>query len=155
MPKRWKLFVITGDTVKMNTIKTYSELKKIPTFEKRFEYLKLEGIVGVETFGYERYLNQSFYRSREWKKIRDEVILRDNGCDLGIEGYDIFKRVIIHHMNPISRTDIVDHTDMLLNPEYLICVSKRTHDAIHYGDSDLLPKLPIERSKNDMCPWKR
>lgn len=141
--------------VKMNTIKTYSQLIKRLTFEERFIYLKLEGVVGAETFGFERYLNQSFYRSREWKRIRDEVILRDNGCDLGVEGYEVPARAIIHHMNPISKYDVINHTDVLLNPEYLILVSKRTHDAIHYGDESLLPKPLVERTKNDMCPWKR
>lgn len=140
---------------KMN-IRTYSELVKLPTFEERYRYLRLGSQVGDETFGHDRYLNQSFYKSKEWFYIRDEVILRDLGCDLGIPGREIFKRVIIHHMNPLSKTDIIDRTDFLLNPEYLICTTKRTHDAIHYSDdSILIPDILPERSANDICPWRR
>lgn len=140
---------------KMN-IRTYSELVKLPTFEERYQYLRLGSQVGDETFGHDRYLNQSFYKSKEWFYIRDEVILRDLGCDLGIPGREIFKRVIIHHMNPLSKTDIIDRTDFLLNPEYLICTTKRTHDAIHYSDdSILIPDILPERSANDTCPWRR
>lgn len=137
------------------TIKTYSELIKLPTFEERFGYLKLDGSVGVETFGFDRYLNQAFYTSNEWKALRNKIILRDNGCDLGIEGREIYSRVIIHHMNPITKDDILQRTEFLLNPEYLICTMKNTHDAIHYGDENLLFKGPVERSKNDTCPWRR
>lgn len=136
------------------TIKTYSELITIPTFEERYEYLKLGGRVGEDTFGFDRYLNQIFYRSKEWKSVRDEVILRDNGCDLGIEGREIHGRILIHHMNPISKSDILERSDLLLNPEYLISTIKQTHDAIHYGDKNLLMKEPIERSRNDTCPWR-
>lgn len=136
-------------------IRTYSELIKLPTFEERFRYLKLDGSVGVETFGYDRYLNQAFYTSDEWKALRNKIILRDNGCDLGIEGREIYSRVIIHHMNPITKDDILQRTEFLLNPEYLICTMKNTHDAIHYGDENLLFKGPVERSKNDTCPWRR
>lgn len=137
------------------SIRTYSELILLPTYEERFDYLKLDGLVGKETFGFDRYLNQIFYRSPEWKSIRDHVIIRDNGCDLGIDGREIFGRILIHHMNPISKEDIVNRSDFLLNPEYLICVSKLTHDAIHYGDEDLLVKDPIVRRPNDTCPWKK
>lgn len=136
-------------------IRTYSELILLPTFMERYRYLKLGGKVGEETFGFDRYLNQQFYRSREWKKIRDEVILRDGACDLGIPDREIPSRVIIHHMNPITKYDIINQTEFLLNPEYMICTIKRTHDAIHYGDESLLFDGLIERSKNDTCPWKR
>ena len=136
-------------------IRTYSELIKLPTFEERFQYLKLDGNVGVETFGFDRYLNQAFYSSDEWKSIRNQVIIRDNGCDLGIEGREIYKRIIIHHMNPITKEDLLYRTEYLLNPEYMICTMKNTHDAIHYGDENLLFKDPIERKPNDTCPWRR
>ena len=136
------------------SIKTYSELIQYPTFEDRFKYLQLKGRVGEDTFGFDRYINQRFYRSIEWKRIRDQVILRDKGCDLGILGHEIYGRVIIHHMNPISAKDISDATDYLLNPEYLICVSHLTHNAIHYGDESILVTTPIERRKNDTCPWR-
>ena len=136
-------------------IRTYSELIKLPTFEERFQYLKLDGDVGVETFGFDRYLNQAFYSSDEWKSIRNQVIIRDNGCDLGIEGREIYKRIIIHHMNPITKEDLLYRTEYLLNPEYMICTMKNTHDAIHYGDENLLFKDPIERKADDTCPWRR
>ena len=136
-------------------IRTYSELIKLPTFEERFQYLKLDGDVGVETFGFDRYLNQAFYSSDEWKSILNQVIIRDNGCDLGIEGREIYKRIIIHHMNPITKEDLLYRTEYLLNPEYMICTMKNTHDAIHYGDENLLFKDPIERKPNDTCPWRR
>lgn len=138
----------------MKNIKTYSELITIPTFEERFEYLKLDGQVGVETFGFDRYLNQAFYKSDEWLSIRDYVITRDNGCDLGMEGYEIYGRILIHHINPITKDDIIQRSRILLDPENLITTVKRTHDAIHYGDSNLLMKAPIERRKNDTCPWR-
>lgn len=128
----------------MKNIKTYSELITIPTFEERFEYLKLDGQVGVETFGFNRYLNQAFYKSDEWLSIRDYVITRDNGCDLGVEGYEIYGRILIHHINPITKDDIVHRSKSLLDPENLITTVKRTHDAIHYGDSNLLMRAPIE-----------
>ena len=136
-------------------VRTYSDLIKIPTFEERFKYLQLSGFVGKETFGFDRYLNQNFYRSAEWKRIRDQVIVRDNGCDLGIEDRTIAGKILIHHMNPINDKDILNMTDILLNPEYLICVSHITHNAIHYGNEDLLIKDPVVRFKNDTCPWKR
>lgn len=135
-------------------IRTYSELITIPTFKERFKYLQLSGLIGNQIFGYDRYLNQMFYRSQKWKKIRDEVIIRDNACDLAMEGYDIFGKVIIHHMNPLSIKDIKSETEYLLDPEFLICVTHNTHNAIHYGDESLLPILPKERTANDTCPWK-
>lgn len=130
-------------------------MSKLCSFEERFRYLQLGGTVGEDTFGFDRYLNQTFYRSKEWKSVRDLVIIRDNGCDLGAEGCPIFGRVLIHHMNPITQKDILQQSELLLNPEYLVCVSHTTHNAIHYGDEKLLPKAPIERSKNDTCPWKK
>ncbi len=136
-------------------IRTYSELIKLKTFKDRFEYLKLDGIVGEETFGFDRYMNQIFYKSREWTSVRRAVIIRDNGCDLGVEGYEIHGKILIHHMNPINLSDIVHKTDELLNPDYLITTVLSTHNAIHYGNASLLPALPIERRVNDTCPWKR
>lgn len=134
--------------------RTYRELVKFKTFKKRFDYLKLSGTVGKDTFGFDRWFNQRFYNSAEWRHIRDFVIIRDNGCDLGIAGNDISGKILIHHMNPISIADIENRSDILLDPEYLICVSHNTHNAIHYGDSDLLLNNPIRRIKNDTCPWK-
>lgn len=137
-------------------IRTYTELSKLQTFEERFEYLRLDGEVGKDTFGFDRIFNQKFYRSAEWRRIRDQVIIRDNGCDLGILGHEIYgQRILIHHMNPISLEDLERKTEILMNPEYLITTIHNTHNAIHYGDADLLIKLPKERSKNDTCPWKR
>lgn len=136
------------------TIRTYSELITLPTFEERYRYLKLDGRVGEQTFGFDRYLNQLFYTSDEWRSLRNDIILRDNGCDLGIEGREIYGRILIHHMNPITVEDILKRSDYLLNPEYLITTVKATHDAIHYGDESKLVTLPIERSRNDTCPWR-
>lgn len=139
----------------MTFIKRYSELKEIECFEDRYDYLKLSGQVGYDTFGFDRYLNQDFYRSKEWKDIRNYVIVRDNGCDLGCAGYEIQEPILIHHMNPITKEDILNRTQYLLDPEYLISTTKRTHNAIHYGDKRSLPKNLIIRTKNDTCPWKR
>lgn len=136
------------------SIRTYSELITLPTFIERYRYLKLSGRVGEDTFGFDRYLNQVFYQSKEWRSIRDYVVTRDNGCDLGMVGHEIYGRILIHHMNPITADDILKRSDLLLNPEYLICTIKNTHDAIHYSDESLLITDPIERSKNDTCPWK-
>lgn len=148
--------ITVGRTMMMKTnIRTYSELIKLSTFEERYRYLKLDGKVGEETFGFDRYLNQMFYKSKEWRSVRNHVILRDNGCDLGIEGREIHGRILIHHMNPITKEDILNRSDFLMNPEYLISTIETTHNAIHYGDEDLLMKDPIERRKNDTCPWKR
>ena len=142
-----------GQTKKMS-IRTYSELIQLPTFEERFRYLQLNGQVGEDTFGFDRYINQRFYRSKEWLQVRDYVIVRDKGCDLGVEGYEIYGRILIHHLNPISVRDITDLSDFLLNPEYLISTTHLTHNAIHYGDESILMTAPIERSKNDTCPWR-
>ena len=136
-------------------IRTYKELSQLKTFEERFEYLKLGGLVGVDTFGFDRYLNQMLYRSSEWKTIRHKVIVRDNGCDLGCDDHEIFgQRIIVHHMNPISIEDIKEGSKFLLNPEFLITTIHSTHNAIHYGDGSLLVSAPIERRQNDTCPWK-
>ncbi len=135
-------------------IRTYTELSKLQTFDERYRYLQLNGAVGKETFGFDRYINQIFYKSQEWKSIRDFVIVRDNGCDLGIEGYEIHGRILIHHMNPILPKDIETQSEFLLNPEYLISTILSTHNAIHYGDVSLLARAPVERSKNDTCPWR-
>lgn len=135
-------------------MRTYSELIKLATLAERFDYLKLGGVIGEDTFGFERYLNQNFYRSAVWKKIRNQVIIRDNGCEMGLEDYPISGRIIIHHMNPVDSDDIIHQRDILLNPEFLICVGNQTHNAIHYGSIDLLPQDPIERKPNDTCPWK-
>lgn len=147
-----------GDTAVMvmpMIIRSYSELKTLSTFEERYNYLRLKGRVGQDTFGFDRIFNQMFYRSREWKAVRDLVIVRDGACDLGIEGHEIRERIIIHHMNPISLDDIRENSDFLMNPEYLITTIHSTHNAIHYGDEGLLRKAPIERTRNDTCPWKR
>ena len=137
-------------------IRTYSELSRLKTFRERYEYLKLDGTVGEETFGFDRYINQMFYKSEEWKRIRNYVITRDNGCDLGIPDRKIVDSVIlVHHMNPITKEDIINKNEILLDPEYLITTIKLTHDAIHYGDESLLAEDLIVRSKNDTCPWKR
>lgn len=136
------------------SIRTYSELITLHTFEERFKYLQLNGQVGESTFGFDRYMNQVFYRSQKWKSIRDFVIIRDCGCDLGVEGYDIHGKIIIHHMNPLSMRDIETESDFLLNPDFLICTTHNTHNAIHYGDENLLVTTPIERTKNDTCPWR-
>lgn len=138
----------------MKNYKTYSELSKLPTFKERFEYLKLGGIVGEATFGFDRYLNQFFYRSKEWQSIRNRVIVRDEASDLGIADYPIPKYIVVHHMNPISEEEIENGSKDILNPEFLICVSRQTHNAIHFGDESLLPSTPVERYLNDTCPWR-
>ena len=155
MPTQLMLCGHTEAMAKTMKIRTYEELSKLKTFEERYEYLKLDGLVGEETFGFDRYLNQKFYKyDPDWKKVRDEVIFRDNGCDLGIEGREINGLILVHHMNPISKDDILNRSEYLLNPNYLITTIKSTHDAIHYGSSDLLMKDPVVRSKNDTCPWR-
>lgn len=143
--------------MKMNRmIRSYSELVRLQTFKERYEYLKLDGEVGVETFGYDRYLNQLLYNSREWKlDVRPKIIIRDNGCDLGCEGFDIPERILIHHINPITVDDIVMRRDIVFDPENLISTSHRTHTAIHYGDESLLITEVTQRRKNDTCPWRR
>lgn len=135
-------------------IRTYSELILLPTFEERFDYLRLNGQVGYETFGFDRWMNQEFYNSREWHLIRNKVIARDLGCDLAILDRRLIKYIIVHHMNPISQKDIEFSTDFLLNPEYLITIGPITHKAVHYGDENLLVKDYIPRTKNDTCPWR-
>lgn len=135
-------------------IRMYSDLIKLKTFEERYQYLRLSGVVGAETFGFDRFINQDFYRSREWKAVRDFIIVRDNGCDLAMEGYDIHGKIIIHHMNPVTIKDIQESSSFLMEPEYLISTTLSTHNAIHYGDESLLIKEPVRRSKNDTCPWK-
>jgi hypothetical protein len=141
-------------------IRTYTELIKLPTFEERFEYLKLNSSIGAITFGFDRYANQIFYSSNAWKEIRRKVILRDSNdmgvLDLGHPDYQISGKVMVHHMNPIKIEDIIDKKDYILDPEFLICVSKETHNAIHYGDSNLLPRYTfIVRTPNDTCPWRK
>lgn len=134
-------------------VRTYTELLSIPTFEERFKYLKLDGHVGEETFGFDRYLNQVFYHSYEWKQVRNAVIVRDMGYDLGSEDRPIFGKILVHHMNPITLKDISVRSEYLLNPDYLISTCKRTHDAIHFGDETILYENPIERRPGDTCPW--
>lgn len=138
----------------MTVIRTYSELSQLETFEERYNYLRLNGVVGLDTFGFDRYLNQAFYQSQEWKRTRDIVILRDNGCDLGVDGFVIYGNIYIHHMNPITLEDIRERNESLFNPEYLICTTHSTHNAIHYGDESLLISSPVVRTKNDTCPWR-
>ena len=135
-------------------IRTYSDLRNYKTFIERYRYLKLVGVVGADTFGTDRYINQMLYKSYRWRKIRNEVIIRDNGCDLGVDGYDIYDKIIIHHMNPLTIEDIEEEKDEIFDPEFLISTSFRTHNAIHYGDESLLPAEPIERRPYDTCPWK-
>lgn len=140
----------------MKMIRTYSELIRLPTFLERFRYLQLGGQVGVETFGYDRYLNQILYRTAEWKRFRNEIIVRDNGCDLGCEGYDIVgQKILVHHINPISVEDVLRRDPKVFDPENVISTTLNTHNAIHYSDESLLVTEPIERKPNDTCPWRR
>lgn len=136
-------------------MKTYTELIKYSSFEDRFNYLKLDGNVGEETFGFDRWLNQKFYSSKEWQSIRDFVIIRDGGCDMAMDGYEIPGKIYVHHMNPITQSDLIHASDFLIDPEYLVCVSHSTHNAIHYGDISLLQTDPIVRTPNDTCPWRQ
>lgn len=135
-------------------VRTYTELLTLPTYEERFKYLKLHADVGDETFGHDRYLNQLFYRSPEWKRLRNYVITRDFGCDMALQDFEIMDKIVVHHMNPIDKNDVLTHSEILMDPEYLICVSDTTHKAIHYGDESLLFVEPIERRPNDMIPWR-
>ena len=137
----------------MTATKSYSELKRLHTFEERFDYLSLQGYVGESTFGYDRWINQRFYGSREWKQMREFVILRDQGCDLGTEGYELHTGLLIHHMNPITPDDIVHSDSSILDPNQLITTSRLTHNAIHYGNRDMLKKPYVERSRNDTSLW--
>ena len=143
------------DRVISNDIKSYSVVILLPTLEERFNYLKLSGKVGAETFGYDRYLNQILYHDPEWRRIRNDVIIRDNGCDLGVEDYEIKGRILVHHINPITIDDVKLRRYCVFDLDNLICTSHDTHNAIHYGDVNLLPKNPIERKPNDTCPWRR
>lgn len=137
-------------------IRSYKELVKLDNYEDRYLYLLLGDKIGEDTFGFDRYLNQTFYKSSEWKRLRNEIIIRDNGCDLGMSGFDIYGKIIIHHMNPIRKNDILNATDYLMNPDFLICVSMDTHNAIHYGDKNYLDRFKdVSRSPNDICPWRR
>ena len=135
--------------------KTYSELIQIPTYEDRLKYAYLGGGVGNETFGFDRWLNQRLYNSKEWRQLRNDIIIRDNGCDLAMKGYDLYDRILIHHLNPITYDDVVNRADCIFDPENLICVSHDTHNYIHYGiQDDKLKGLNFERTPNDTCPWK-
>ena len=137
----------------MTIFRTYSELCRLDDFEDRYDYLSLKGIVGDSTFGFDRWINQNFYTSREWKQVRSRVILRDNGCDLGVPGYEIFSELMVHHMNPVILDDIYDNAEYLLDPEFLITTSLRTHNAIHYGDKNQLPQGIVERKPGDTKLW--
>jgi hypothetical protein len=134
-------------------MRSYSELRRLTTFEERFQYLSLVGQVGAATFGFDRWINQHFYRSREWKQVRDLVILRDNGCDLGISGYEIHHGLLVHHMNPILPEDLARGEQWILDPEYLVTTTHRTHNAIHYGDESLIRRPPVERRPGDTKLW--
>jgi len=134
-------------------VRTYSELRRLTTFEERYAYLVLQGEVGNSTFGFDRWMNQQFYRSREWKQVRNVVVFRDNGCDLGVPGYEIYNRLMVHHMNPISAEDLANGEPWVLDPEYLITTTHRTHNAIHYGDDSLLSRAPVERRPGDTKLW--
>ena len=138
-------------------ILTYSEMIKMESFIDRFRYLKLDGRVAEETFGFDRYLNQRFYTSKEWRDLRNLVIDRDRGCDLGVQGCEIYGTILIHHMNPVNEKDILNRTELLFNPEYLVCVSRNTHNALHYGDESLIKDryTIVERCTNDTIPWKK
>ena len=135
-------------------IRTYSEMITLKTYEERFDYLKIGGRVGLETFGYDRYLNQILYNTKQWKKFRREIIIRDNACDLACEGYEINYRILVHHINPITVEDIINRNPMIFDPENAITTTHRTHNAIHYGDKNLLVLQPMERTPNDTCPWR-
>lgn len=140
----------------MNFFRTYSELIQIPTFEARFEYCKITSLIGQQTFGFDRYINQALYqRNPRWLKLRRDLIIRDNGCDLAHQDYPVNKRIILHHLNPITEDDILNERSIVFDPENLVCVSHNTHNAIHYGTADLLPKGEITRLPNDTCPWRQ
>jgi hypothetical protein len=134
-------------------MRKYSELRRLSTFEDRFDYLVLRGEVGAATFGFDRWINQRFYQSREWKQVRDWVVYRDDACDLGIPGYEIFARLLVHHMNPITSEDFARGGEWVLDPEYLITTTHRTHNAIHYGDQSLISRPPVERRPGDTKLW--
>lgn len=134
-------------------VRTFSEMSRFPTFEERFEYLKLGGEVGHSTFGFDRWINQRFYTSWEWKNVRQRVIIRDNGCDLGVPGYEINGALLIHHINPMEADDIIHGEEWILNPNYLITTTHNTHNAIHYGDISLIPPRMVERRPGDTRLW--
>jgi len=134
--------------------RTYDELSQLKTFDERFQYLKLDGVIGEDLFGYMRQLNQAFYTSSLWKNVRNQIIIRDDGCDLGIPGHTIFGKLLVHHLNPLTKEDLINHSSRLVDPNNLITVSFDTHQAITYGDVALIQRDPIERSENDTCPWK-
>jgi hypothetical protein len=147
---------VTKMSIRGNQPRCYSELITLPTFEERFKYLKLDGRVGADTFGFDRHLNQMVYqKDPRWKNARDLVIIRDNGCDLGVEGREIYGKIIVHHMNPITVDDILNDREWIFDPEFLICTVHNTHNAIHYGDESLLTLGPTVRTQHDTCPWKR
>ena len=135
-------------------IRTYRECMQLPTFQERYRYLQIGGQVGKETFGFDRYLNQMLYRTPEWKRFRRDMIVRDNGCDLGCEGYEIYGNVLVHHVNPITVEDVMNRNPCIFDPNNVICTSLNTHNAIHYGDETLLITEPVIRKPNDTCPWK-
>ena len=143
------------DKVIQMTTRTYSDLILLPTFLERYRYLRLGGNVGLETFGHNRYLNQILYTSDRWRSFRDKIIIRDNGCDLGMEGFEIYDRILVHHINPITVEDVLNENQKVFDPENVISTSHNTHQAIHYGDENLLITEPVERFRNDTCPWKR
>lgn len=149
--------ILPATVIQMKTkaIRTYSKLQLLSNFRDRYDYLRIGGAVGKETFGYDRYLNQALYTSSRWRKTRQYIIIRDNGCDLGIDGFYIQDMILVHHMNPLSIRDVEEERDEIFDPEFLICVSRQTHNAIHYGDEAQLPQFTfIERCKFDTCPWK-
>lgn len=137
----------------MTKIRTYLELRRLETFEERYDYLKLRGTLGERTFGFDRWINQRFYKSHEWKSVRNHVIVRDNGCDLGVDGYEIHSGLLVHHMNPVSPEDLKHGEEWIIDPNFLITTSLQTHNAIHYGDESLLPRGPIERRSGDTTLW--
>lgn len=146
---------ISGRGFSETSFKTYSELITLPTYKERYKYLKLDGRVGADTFGFDRHLNQMVYqKDPRWKRARDHAIIRDNGCDLGVEGYEIFGKIIVHHMNVVTLDDILEDRDWIFDPEFLICTTHNTHNAIHYGDENLLVLDPVVRKPNDTCPWR-
>lgn len=150
---RCVLIVGRGEVMSI-MVRTYSQLKRLKTFEERYRYLRISGVVGESTFGFDRYLNQLLYNSKRWRRTRDGIIIRDGACDLGLKDYELNGRIYIHHMNPITIEDVETDNEDIYNPDYLICTSFNTHNAIHFGDESLLPKLPVIRRKNDTCPWR-
>lgn len=155
MPMPLLHFVDIRERVMKKIVRSYSELIKLKSFEDRFQYLKLDGTVGKDTFGFRRWLNQEFYHSDRWLHFRDEIMIRDGGCDLAMAGYEIYGPITIHHLNPITYEDILLSRSCVFDPENTVCTKLITHNAIHYGNSNLLFSTPIERSPNDTCPWRK